>query len=199
MAQRCHSPVYVVAPILTGICQRWSTRMEALFCSMFHFHLRSLQDWSSVFASAYLHIVEACCLSCIHAFSLYCLRHADSLLMHLKLHQFLLRFGLLEDECQSRITRDHQNQRGFGIPLLPNYNATIGAAWLERGGQYVEARWNRCKCVPTVSQEISWKTQIVRKYMKARQKREIGSSLTKGHLNIWVFLVIQTHGMSSES
>lgn len=28
---------------------------------------------------------------------------------------------------------------GFGIPLLPNYNATIGAAWLERGGQYVEA------------------------------------------------------------
>ena len=29
--------------------------------------------------------------------------------------------------------------RGFGIPLLPNYNATIGAAWLERGGQYVEA------------------------------------------------------------
>ena len=80
------------------------------------------------------------CLSCIHAFSLYCLRHADSLLMHLKLHQFLLRFGLLEDECQSRITRDHQNQRGFGIPLLPNYNATIGAAWLERGGQYVEAR-----------------------------------------------------------
>lgn len=27
---------------------------------------------------------------------------------------------------------------GFGIPLLPNYNATIGAAWLERGGQYVE-------------------------------------------------------------
>ena len=65
---------------------------------------------------------------------------ADSLLMHLKLHQFLLPFGLLEDECQSRITRDHQNQRGFGIPLLPNYNATIGAAWLERGGQYVEAR-----------------------------------------------------------
>eukprot|EP00913_Durusdinium_trenchii_P002541 g2350.t1 len=28
---------------------------------------------------------------------------------------------------------------GFGIPLLPNYNASIGAAWLERGGQYIEA------------------------------------------------------------
>ena len=38
---------------------------------------------------------------------------------------------------------------------LPNYNATIGTPWLERGGQYVEARWNRCKCVLTVSQETS--------------------------------------------
>ena len=38
---------------------------------------------------------------------------------------------------------------------LPNYNATIGAPWLERGGQYVEARWNRCKCVLTVLQETS--------------------------------------------
>ncbi|CAE7168473.1 unnamed protein product, partial [Symbiodinium microadriaticum] len=28
---------------------------------------------------------------------------------------------------------------GFGIPVLPSYKATIGAAWLERGGQYVEA------------------------------------------------------------
>ncbi|CAE7464062.1 unnamed protein product [Symbiodinium natans] len=28
---------------------------------------------------------------------------------------------------------------GFGIPVLPGYKATVGAAWLERGGQYVEA------------------------------------------------------------
>ena len=41
MAQRCHSPVYVVAPILKGICQRWSTRMEVQIF-VFHFHLRSL-------------------------------------------------------------------------------------------------------------------------------------------------------------
>ncbi|CAJ1377929.1 unnamed protein product [Effrenium voratum] len=27
---------------------------------------------------------------------------------------------------------------GFGIPLLPSYHASVGAAWLERGGQYVE-------------------------------------------------------------
>ena len=27
---------------------------------------------------------------------------------------------------------------GFGIPLLPSYNASVGAAWLERGGRYVE-------------------------------------------------------------
>lgn len=28
---------------------------------------------------------------------------------------------------------------GFGIPVLPTYTATVGAAWLERGGVYVEA------------------------------------------------------------
>ena len=27
---------------------------------------------------------------------------------------------------------------GFGIPLLPKYNGSV-IAWLERGGQYVEA------------------------------------------------------------
>src|ERR1700742_3837889 len=28
---------------------------------------------------------------------------------------------------------------GFEISMLPNYNSTIGAAWLERGGVYVLA------------------------------------------------------------
>ncbi|CAE8693189.1 unnamed protein product, partial [Polarella glacialis] len=28
---------------------------------------------------------------------------------------------------------------GFGVPVLPAYQASAGAAWLERGGQYVEA------------------------------------------------------------
>ena len=125
--------------------------------SLFFIFISDLCDWSSVFASTYLDIVEACCLSCIHcihAFSLYRLRHS----------------WWIRSECaDSNLLRADSCQTTTPPLGPPGWSAVVNTL---RPGE--------------TDANVCWLCR----------KRQ---ALTKGHLNIWVVRVIQTHGMSSES